>query len=265
VPQRVLRTRFPELDLTHVTFSSDAVRRGAAAAGLPVASAPIIHCAVDVEEFPLRPPLDRVERFLYVGQIMRHKGVKTAVDAFIELCAAHPQRPLSLTLVGGAINPKYEADLHRHVEASPAAERIHFAGPVSKNDIAAVYAEHDALIFPSEWDEPFSLVLMEAMASGLPVVSTLTGGTPEIAVPDQNVLAFPKGDSRACSAQLERLLDIELANRLRVAGRETIEAGFTIDVMVDRVEASLLRAARREQPSDGGLRGGESSRESIRL
>lgn len=265
LPPRFLRTRFGDLDLTYATFSSDAVRRQALGEGLPVADAPIIHCSVDTAEFPPRPPVETVERFLYVGQLMPHKGVRTALEAFLSLCDRHPARNLTLTLAGGTIRPDYEGELRRLAAGSPHAERVRWLGAVAKEEVGGLYASHDALVFPSEWDEPFSLVLMEAMASRLPVVATLTGGTPEIAVAEENLLAFDAGDPHRCREQMERLFDVDLANRLAAAARRTIEEGFTIEAMVDRVEAWLGRAARREDPRNGGPSRGETSGQSVGL
>ncbi|MEY2468505.1 MAG: glycogen synthase [Actinomycetota bacterium] len=243
LPDRVARTRFGQLDLEHVTFSSDAVRRDAVDAGHSSPDAPIIHCAVDVVAFRPRPPVDQMLRFLYVGQVMPHKGVKTALTAFFDLCRAHPDRHLELSLVGGTMWPDYEEEIRAFVHDSGLAERIRFVGSIDKAAMPALYATHDALIFPSEWEEPFSLVLLEAMASGLPIVATMTGGTPEIAVPDGNVLAFDAGDAADCRSQLERLFDLDVARRLQTAARATVETRFTIEGQVDAVEESLRAVA----------------------
>ena len=243
VPSRLVRTKFGALDLRNALFASHALRRTAIEAGVDVPDAGVIHWGVNVAEFAPRAPVGSVERFLFVGQLLSHKGAKTAVVAFLELCSRSPKRKLHLTLVGGAIAPDYAAQLHALVENAGMSDRVTFAGPIDREGMASVYADHDAFIFPSEWEEPFSIALVEAMAVGLPIVCTMTGGTPEIALPEHNVLAFEAGDASDCCRQMERILDVDLARTLQVAARATVEERFTIEAMVDAIELSLRAAA----------------------
>jgi len=245
LPDSVVRTRFGSLRLDHVEFASDALRAAALASHPEAAGAGVIHWGVDVNEFS-PGPIDRVERFLFVGQLSPHKGAATALRAFLELAAAHSQRDLHLTMVGAAGSSGYEAELRSLVDTASMGDRVTFAGMIDRRDMAAVYAAHDAFIFASEWDEPFSIALVEAMASGLPIVTTMTGGTPEIAAPERSVLAFEAGDASDCRRQLDRLLDVDLARSLQRAARKTVEERFTIDAMVDAIEGELLAAARSD-------------------
>ena len=70
-----------------------------------------------------------------------------------------------------------------------------------------VYADHDVFVFPSIWEEPFSIGLLEAMACGQAVVGTTTGGSAEILVDGVNSLVFPPGDPRRLARQVKRLFD----------------------------------------------------------
>ena len=244
VPERIVRTRFGSLQLDHVQFASRALRTTALAEIAEVTHAGVIHWGVDVNEFAPRQRSDRAERFLFVGQLSPHKGAATALRAFLELCTAHPERDLHFTMAGVPASSAYDAELRSLADASGMGTHVTFAGMVDRHRMADVYADHDVLIFASEWDEPFSIALVEAMASGLAIVATMTGGTPEIATPEQNVLAFEAGNASACRRQMERLFDPELARALQVAARATVETRFTLDVMVDAIEAELRAAAR---------------------
>ena len=64
--------------------------------------------------------------------------------------------------------------MHDHLGVG---EQVSFQSGVAREKMSTIYREHDILIFPSIWEEPFGLVLIEAMASKLPIVSTRTGGT----------------------------------------------------------------------------------------
>jgi glycosyltransferase involved in cell wall biosynthesis len=93
------------------------------------------------------------------------------------------------------------------------------------------------------WEEPFSIVLLEAMASGLATVATVTGGSPELVSDRENSLVFPKEDSRACAERIVELCnDAELYERVRRAGRERVRARHRLSTMVDAIESALADA-----------------------
>ena len=110
-------------------------------------------------------------------------------------------------------------------------------------------------MFPSMWDEPFSITLLEAMSSGLAVVGTNTGGSSEILKDEVNALVFPKGDAEACARQVTRLIQTPaLFERIRRNARRTIEAEFRLETMIDRIDQTLrnhdrqdVRVMRRER------------------
>jgi glycosyltransferase involved in cell wall biosynthesis len=106
-----------------------------------------------------------------------------------------------------------------------------------------VYRSHDALVLPSIWDEPFSIGLLEAMASGLAVVGTTTGGSREILADGINALTFSPGDAEALATQIGRLTSADLRQRLGRAARRTVEERFTLAAMLERIEEFLQNAA----------------------
>jgi glycosyltransferase involved in cell wall biosynthesis len=238
------RTAKQTLDLRHVQFTSEHIKRAALAAGKLVERADVIHWGVDTVRFPYRSAVrPEVRRFLYVGQLALLKGVHTAIDAFRQIVAARGDHDLTLTIAGGTIFPEYAAELHRLVRSAGLEQRVRFSGLLARDELPALYQEHDALIFPSIWDEPFSITLIEALASGLPVVGTTTGGSAEILRHGENALTFPKEDAGACAAELLRLIDQpELGERLRWNGRRTIEARFRFETMIDSIDNALHAA-----------------------
>jgi glycosyltransferase involved in cell wall biosynthesis len=93
------------------------------------------------------------------------------------------------------------------------------------------------LLFPSIWPEPLARVVQEAMASGLVVIGTTTGGTPELLREGETGLTFPAEDATALAHQIGRLAaDPALYNRLALAARHTVETSFTEQRMVDEIE-----------------------------
>ena len=114
--------------------------------------------------------------FLFVGAFTPRKNVRMLLLAFAAYCERYPDRSEALVLVG---NP-----LHRDPEleglARSAGNRVHWAGRVEGSDLNALYAGAVAFAFPSRF-EGFGIPLVEAMASGCPVLSSSASCMPEVA------------------------------------------------------------------------------------
>jgi len=96
------------------------------------------------------------------------------------------------------------------------SDRVTFHGLKSKEEVAEYMRRSDLFVLPSLW-ENLPCVLLEAMASGLPIVSTKTGGIPEI-VTDEIGLLVPSGDSSRLSEALETMVEgLNKFDRLRIA------------------------------------------------
>jgi glycosyltransferase involved in cell wall biosynthesis len=232
------------LDLRHVQFASQHLKHAAVQAGKPADHAEVIHWGVDVQRFSYKRTCNNPKRLLYVGQIVPYKGVHVAIAAMNALVRKHGIVSAQLTLAGGSQRPDYLLEMQRLVESYGLGDHVHFTGLLPRELLPQVYHEHDILVFPSIWDEPFSITLLEAMSSGLAVVSTGTGGTQEVLGDNVNALIFPKEDAEACASQILRLFsDQELFDKVRRNGRRTVEEKFRFESMMDSIERSLLEAA----------------------
>lgn len=128
-------------------------------------------------------------------------------------------------------------------------ERVRF-GTLERDELPDAYREADAFVFPSLWEEPFGMVPVEAMACGVPVVATGTGGSAEFLVDETNCLLYPAGDHEALAERLLRLAgDAGLRSQLAESGLRTA-AGFDVELLVDVMEAWHLHEAegRRGDP-----------------
>jgi glycosyltransferase involved in cell wall biosynthesis len=226
-----------------VQFTSRHLLDTARESGLRPADARVIHWGVAPERFPPRPPRPGPPaRLLYAGQLAEKKGVHTAVEA-LGLLRAQGRTDLRLTIAGGGQTAEEEARLRALVQASGLDGQVVFAGRLPRAELPAVYQAHDLLIFPSIWDEPFSIALLEGLAAGLAVVGTATGGSAEILRHGQNALVFPRGDAAACAERIAALLDDpDLYVRLCAEGRRTVERRFTLDRMLGQIERALADA-----------------------
>jgi glycogen(starch) synthase len=178
---------------------------------------------------------------VYAGQLVGHKGVHTAIEAMARLVNKHGPGQISLTLVGSG-HPEYEGHLHELVAKERLQDVVTFHEPVSKDKMPAIFQQFDVLIFPSIYEEPLARVTQEAMASGLVVVGTTTGGTKEILKDGETGLTFAPGDAAGLAEQITRLIaDPDLCCRLSEAGRQTVLQDFTLDKMVQDIDDYLLR------------------------
>ena len=136
----------------------------------PLPNARVAHAGVDHGLF--RPAADHPWRWrlLYCGRIDSRKGIDLAVEAL-------PLLPEEATLsVVGDGDPEHREELARQARELGVADRVRFER-VARNKLPATFAEHDALLFPVRWEEPFGLVPLEAMAVGLLVVASGRGGS----------------------------------------------------------------------------------------
>ena len=106
--------------------------------------------------------------------------------------------------------------------------------------MSTILQQFDVLIFPSIYEEPLARITQEAMASGLVVVGTTTGGTKEFLRDEGTGLTFTPEDADGLAEQVTRLsLDPDLCNRLAQAGRQAVLENFTLDKMVKEIEVYL--------------------------
>jgi glycogen synthase len=215
------------------TFLRDDVVRNA---GMGGARTTVTHPGIDPELFTWHEPGPWRSALAYVGRVVPEKGLATAIRAV----AGIPDATLAISGPGEA---RHLAELREQARRLGAAERVSFGGPVERDRVADAYAAADAVIFPVEWDEPFGLVPLEAMAVGRPVIATGTGGSGEYLRHQENALLFPPGDAEALAAAVARLTDdAPLRERIREQGRATA-ARHTDDAYNAAVADALERVA----------------------
>ena len=150
---------------------------------------------------------------LYVGRL----GAEKNVDFLRPLLASVPRARLAIVGDGPA-----RADLEAAFAAEPeVARRVTFAGTLRGAALSAAFASADVFVMPSE-TETLGFVVLEAMASGLPVVAVAAGGIPDIITqPGANGFLYAPGDAAAASAAVNALLgDAALRQRVGEAARQ---------------------------------------------
>lgn len=140
-------------------------------------------------------------RFLFVGRLMRSKGVFELAVAFIQLAERYPD--FDLLLIGEMIE---RPALVRRFAAAGVLDRVQFCGTVAYDKIAQYMKASDLLLFPS-WAEGLPNVVLEAMAVRLPVIATHVGGTTEVLENDYTGLVVPPRNAGALAAAAIRMLE----------------------------------------------------------
>jgi glycogen(starch) synthase len=157
-------------------------------------------------------------RLLYIGRVVEQKGVHTAIEAL-----AQSPGEASLRIVGEG-DQAYRQRLERLAAKLAVADRVEFRPPRPRAELASIYREADAVVFPVEWAEPWGLVPLEAMALGRPVLATGRGGSGDYLRDGENCLLFEPGNAGALASSLSRVAnEPALRERLRAGGLETAQ------------------------------------------
>ncbi|MGH7544431.1 MAG: glycosyltransferase family 4 protein [Gemmatimonadota bacterium] len=169
---------------------------------------------------------------VYSGRLVRYKGLPILLRAWRDLLPDHPAARLLLVGAGGADLHNCEEELRRYVEESGMQENVVFTGFVER--VEPWLQAADMFVFPTR-DEAFGIALVEAMACGLPPVTTATGGIPDIVTNERDALVVEPGTLVPLREAIRRLLDEpELAARLGREARLTATRRFSREAVVDR-------------------------------
>jgi sugar transferase (PEP-CTERM/EpsH1 system associated) len=251
---RLMRRVFSAFVETFVAVSEDLRRWLTAAVRIAPSKVARICNGVDVERFkpgrspgvgPL-PPHVFAEGTVVIGSVTRFSAIKdplNLVEAFIRLrtFGGDDARPARLLMIGdGELRDQALARLEQAGAAAVAWL------PGSRDDIPELMRTMDVFALGS-LREGISNTILEAMASGLPVVATATGGNPELVTPDETGLLVPPGDHRALADAIAAYVrDAELRRRHGRQARERAVAQYSLAAMLvsyrDLYDRALARA-----------------------
>lgn len=219
----------------------------------------IVPNGVDLTRFrpgiaPAVPCEEGVPTILYVGRFDPRKGLPELIEACRIL--ARDSVPFRLVLVGdGALRPRVE----RMANAGPLRGRVRFEGRVGNDRLPAYYASADVFCSPARGGESFGLVLLEAMACGVPVVATDLPGYRTVVTPEHDGEIVAPRDAAGLAIGLARLLrEPRRRSHLVANGLETARR-YGWESIVDRLEAvydSLLAPPPRRRAPIAGPRTG---------
>ena len=198
----------------------------------------VVPNGVDVEMFRGAAPaeLPSGRRLLFVNRLERRKGFAVAVQTFRLLSARYP----SLWFVVAGDGP--ERDALRNLPGE-VIDRVIMLGTVDHDDLPAYYAAADLFIAPALGRESFGIVLVEAMAAGVPVVGSNIPGYRDVVRDGIEGLLVPPGVPAGFAAAAGRILDDpDLAGRLSAAATERADR-YRWEVVAAEIEAAYREAS----------------------
>lgn len=215
--------------LRHLSIDDDRIR--------------MIYLGIDLKRFSPRPKkrVDGVFRILFVGAYARQKGLSILLPAFARLCQEISGCELWLCISQGGEN---EAMVHEYAKKYP----IKILMNIDYNWIPEIYASCDLFCLPSLdwrkwgiklWEEQFGFVLVEAMASGLPIVGSDCGSIPEV-VGRSNIIIRQGSVDELYSALRSVVENDSLRQELSRSNRSRAEELFDINEQRKKMEDALL-------------------------
>lgn len=233
-----------------VTACSDDLARRAVALGADPARIDTVPYGVDVARFhpdPERRAAVRMELGVgpgltlafAAGRLVRKKGFEYLVEAL-------PYLPGVVLAIAGA--GTLDAELRALTASRNVAERVRFLGDQSQDRIAECLAAADVIVVPSVKDDSGNVdglpnVVLEALASGTPLVTTAAGGIGAVVEDGRTAFVVPERDPEALAAAVSAVIaDPQRAARLGAAARALVDARYGWDRAAERFEAAYARA-----------------------
>ena len=201
----------------------------------------------DVEPFPHLQ--DGKFNLLFVGRMEARKGLRYLLEAYSQLKWEYPE--LRLIVVGPG---NLDADCWR-VMSERNLQDVVFTGSVPAGDIPRYYASCHVFCAPATGQESFGIVLLEAMASGKPIVAARNRGYSAVVSHRNQALMVPPKDSEALADAIRELMeDADLRKQLADDGREDVQRyswGVVAEEVMDYYESLLGNNARPSESGNG--------------
>ena len=212
-------------NVTHVAVSRYLARSVAAQLALPLSNVQVVYNGVDYGTFH---PEERLKTnhppvIGFVGRVGREKGLDVLLEACQDL--AQSRSDFSVTIIGSnRWGPRTEDDYQRELDSQVAVLRklgisVSRLGHLGRADLPMEIRKFDVQVIPSRWAEPFGLVALEGMASGVATITSDRGGLPELMSSAGHT--FPSQRPERLADELRLLLDNPaLRDQLGVVARE---------------------------------------------
>ncbi len=190
----------------------------------------VVYNGIDIKNFAFNPKGS--DTFIWIARFSRQKGVENAIRA---------ARGLGVKLkLAGRVDYSEKKYFRTKIKPFIDGKQIRYVGEISKAQKSNFFGNAKALLYPIEWDEPFGLVMAEALACGTPVIAYNRGSVPEI-VQDKKVGFVVKNNIRSLMNAMKQVDSID-----RMGCRKHVEDNFTIERMVDGYEDIYYKTLNRK-------------------
>lgn len=192
----------------------------------------IIPNGIDTNRF--KPNFDKENKelkILFVSRLVHRKGPHLLVRAFKRVVKKYDN--VALVFVGSGY---MRGTLEELAMSLNITEKVKFLGDVSDEILPQVYSESDIFVLPSLHAESFGLVLLEAMASGLPVVATSVGGIPEVLEDGKEGFLVKPDEKNIAEALIKLLEDKDLREKMGKNGRKKVVENYDWKNVCEKIE-----------------------------
>lgn len=211
----------------HIVAVSEAIKKRAIEYGVPADKITVSYIGIDTEKFKPNdtPVSQRSDSILFIGRFIENKGPDLLIRAFAQVQKKLPNAELIMVGEGPLLNDC-------KILAKSLNANVTFAGKQSSSEIAHMLGNVKAFCLPSKTissgaSEGLGMVLLEAMASGVPCITSARGGAGEAVINNKTGLCFKENDLEALSNQLLTLLtDNKLLEKFAAAGLERAQSVF---------------------------------------
>jgi len=236
---------FGKLDFSNLITVSEALKRQYVDIGFPSDSITVIPNGVP-DEFILDHVNDKSipnsSRFklLYAGRIVKEKGTHIAILSIDYLVNSLGINNICLDIFGNGPQD-YVKELEAIIQSRTLQDHVRIMEQIPRQELFERFSRYDAFLFPSIWEEPFGMTIIEAMARGVPVIASRVGGVPEIIQDNENGLLVTPNDPIKLAEGVKKLVeDASICKKFKKSGIRIVKEKFTNEVIVDQTEKYLL-------------------------
>ena len=202
--------------------------------------------AADFFNFSTKPNFNKL-KIAFAGQIQPSKGVHLLINSLKELKSEGYE--FTCEIAGITTDQIYMDQLKQFVQSQAMGEQISFTGFLNRHELRKLYGRCNTLVTPSIADEAFGISQIEAMAAGLCVISSRTGGSSEIVKDGYNGFKFDKDNNSSLTASLRMLIDDKgIAKSMARQGHEDALENFNIVHSTEKLVKELESLAALREP-----------------
>jgi glycosyltransferase involved in cell wall biosynthesis len=231
----------PKNRLYHLAAASNWLKNEIQKQGYPLKDISVVFPGALVEEFRMRTPpaLDKL-RIVYASIVLPYKGPHILINALKRLHDSGID--FYCSIAGTSTDQGFVDSLKSYVAGTGMEEKILFLGFLAREELKNLFARHNVLVFPSIVKEAFGISQVEAMAAGLTVVTSGTGGAKEIVENGISGIIFKTEDDASLAEELIQLAQYPLkCQQIALAGQRRAIEKFDIEISVDSLESCFAR------------------------